>query len=234
MMQQIKNILIILKNNSGISLLFVLGIMLLFFAIGGSAIAAASANVGGYIRQMRSNQIRVLEYSIHRNIKFSLLDDPENPDLMSYQIVMALLEANDPEASDYNTDGLEEINLRVGNINFSTESINVHDTNSQVYIEDIILSFPLQNITITAEVPEIPAIMDGDTELSPKVDGIPRSASVNARMEVTVITGTQGRTITSLAIYEFTGGVLSEMSGAMQFTPEGYGKWSLISYDSIQ
>jgi hypothetical protein len=218
----------ILKDKSGASLLFVLGVMMLLLSIGASVMAAASANIGSYIRQREFNQVRILGDSVHRSIRYSLGHDPENPDLMSQQIVMGLYEAHDSGSG-----GLDDIELRIGQIN----GVDVHDPSNLAWVEDIVLSFPSehQKIDLTPEVPEIPPQYDDDgTLLSPGAPGIPKTAAVDTRMEVTIAVSTRNRSITTRAVYEYTGGVLSEDADElMRFLPGSFGIWRLVSYGNV-
>ena len=72
----------ILKNKTGASLVFVVGVMLLLLAVGVSALTAASSNAGFAQRQRQFNQVRILADSVHQNILFSLQSDPSDEGLL--------------------------------------------------------------------------------------------------------------------------------------------------------
>ena len=80
------------KNESGVSILFVLGIMMMLLAVGASVMAAAFGNVGIGIRQERHNRAMLLTDSIHRNIMYSLVDDADFDNSLSGQLAMYIIE----------------------------------------------------------------------------------------------------------------------------------------------
>jgi hypothetical protein len=90
-----KRITAALNNKSGVSLIFVLGVMMLLMAIGTSVLTAASANVGANIRQDNYNRALVLSDSVHRNIMHSLLEPDQNDELvfensLAYKLIRAI------------------------------------------------------------------------------------------------------------------------------------------------
>jgi hypothetical protein len=243
-------VLSILKDKSGASLMFVLGIMLFLMAIGVSALVAASANAGFALRQKEYSQIRILDESIHNNIMYSLQHAPGNEDFLSYQLVMALFEARDSGSN------LEDIELTI--------SIGGHDLRDEnggsIKVERVTLSFPEQSVVIRPSTPAIPPIPEMPEEVdpgtglpipgtgSPGIPGVPRTpmtATVNARMAVTVELSARGRHVTSRSIYEYTGGRLSDDpsgvyiweeppdSHPMGFESGGHGRWEMISYENV-
>lgn len=228
----------ILTNKSGASLIFVLGVMAFLFAIGASALAAASANTGFILNQREHNQIIILDDSIHRNILHALQRPPagseDEEDLLSTQIAMAVYKANDSELNDamgmgpFLPGGLSNIQLDIGGVNI--ESGNVR-------MERVLLSFPQQEVHIRDAIPAIYRIdydydpVTGISTPRPPVlvsPRIPRTATINATMvvtvDITVGSGAEARIITSRAFYEYTGGRLSDdpngtHSGAETATP---------------
>ena len=188
-------ILAILRSKSGVSLMFVLGIMLLLLAIGASVMTAASANIGANVRQNQYNRAVLVGNSIHRNIKHSLKieqgsgDDFENS--LAFQIADAIYKASLPTGSL--TEKIEiELNLAVGAAPI--------DANHSVILE----IFPHEvDVRFAGPVGSI-----GETD--PPTPRVPRTASVHARMTVTVVveveTGIvvrdENRTITTQATYE--------------------------------
>jgi len=83
------------KNNSGASLLFVLGIMMFLLIIGTSVLLAASTNAGFATNQRERNQIKILDESIHKTIMFSLQNGLDDGDLgtLGRQLAWALYQA---------------------------------------------------------------------------------------------------------------------------------------------
>jgi hypothetical protein len=238
-MRALKSISRVLKDKSGASLLFVLGVMMLLMAIGISAMHAASANVGFNLRQREYSQVMILGESVHRNIRYSLEHGSGSTDnRLSYQVARAIYRANDSYYStEYSTNGLDKIELEIA---IGSGVIpDVHDNDNLVWVDSITLSFPHQNVIVKPAIPMIPAVtevIDGNpVVISPEIPRVPKSATVNARMVVDVVIGTRNRTVTSRAVYDYTGGILSEVSyaGAMQFVTNGYGKWSLVSHENV-
>jgi len=216
--------------------LFVLGAMMFLLAIGTSILAAASANIGANIRQNEFNRVMVLNDSVHRNIMYSLQVDPENQNLLGNQLAWLIYNTREDEEMD-------DIDLELGISAGSDLDIPDHMTVT------ITLSFLYRDVQITEgsdSIPEIPGFTDEDgniIEPVPEVPGIPGTATIKAGMTVTVIIETDGlirdesRLITTQAVYEYQGGKLTESPAApptMIFEPDGYGTWSMFSYEIIQ
>jgi len=240
----------ILKGKSGASLVFIVGLALFLLAIGSSTLAAAYANSGYLSRQDEFNKINLLDKSIHENMMFSLQSDPENKDLLGYQIAKAIYEANDPSNNAYNVNGLQDTLLAVLIAEVGEEPINLNTLPGNVRIQSITLSFPEQFVSIN---PAIPAFYEEGSS-TPLFERQPKSATVNASMVVEIeidrVGGTTARTIITRALYQFTGGRLLEVgdTGAMEFIPEvlpdplviddegtpgGFGEWRLINYETV-
>lgn len=78
----------ILRDKSGVSLIFVLAAMLLLMAIGVSAITAAGLNMGAGIAQRDRNQLDLYASSMERTVKASL--EKKEPDGTSIPNVQTL------------------------------------------------------------------------------------------------------------------------------------------------
>lgn len=237
----------ILKDKTGASMMFILGIMLFLMAIGVSALAAASANNGFALKQRENSQIRILNDAVHKNILYSLQHDPQDKTLLSSQLVLAIYKANDDElAASYDPAGLTDIPLSV-----SLDS-GVDLAGGTIKVQSITLSFPEQNVIIMPPVPAVYTdLYDDEGEFIERTCDAPRepkTATVNATMIVTVEINVKGKTITSRAVYEYTGGKLADDPDAggavhaevdddsvfeMTFTSDGYGKWRLIKYENV-
>ena len=256
-----KKFLMVLKEKTGASMIFVLGIMLFLMAIGVSTMAAAGANAGFILRQSEYSRIRIVDESIHENIMFSLQyvpdDDDDRSDFLGYQIAMAIYDAYDayhdyyknpaplPPAPD---DGLAPIILTV-----SVDGNSIDPPGGLITVERIELSFPFRFsesdslITINPAVPAVTIydpVTDADIEDSPRQ---PKTVTMSAIMEVRVDIAVRGlggnvqpRTVTSIAVYEYTGAKLTEIgiTGDMEFEVVGFGAdafgtWELIRYEVI-
>ena len=240
----------ILKNASGVSLMFVLGVMMMLLLIGASLLVAASSNVGTNIRQNEFNRVMLLSNSIHRNIMYSLQADPENEDLLANQIAWIIYNAHDED--------IEEITLVIDMDAEIPASMSV----------SIILSFPFHEVRVfesSGYIPGIEGIEYYDEEGNwiviegvPEVPRIPETATVKAEMLVTVVIESDAmvregsRLVTTQAAYEYRGGFLTDDPYGiyvtnpnppdleMVFAPEkpdepgGFGIWSLISYETVE
>jgi hypothetical protein len=241
----------ILKCKSGVSIMLVLGIMLMLLAIAASVMGAASANVGYNIRQNETNRIRLLEQSIQRNIQHSL----ENGD-MGHELIngVFLRYAEDPAEPPEDIDLLMDIGTDPYD---APRGLTYTITLSFL---DALTGESTLKINITppiAGAPEIPSI-DGSVMI-PAVPRVPGTATIDAEMTVTVeITAANGvRTVTTVATYEYRGGVMTDRvsaaaasyTGADYYPPmlfatagafpaedgfDGLGKWSLVSYETIE
>ena len=235
----------VLKNKSGVSLLFVAGVTLFLMAIGASVMAAASANIGANIRQDRYNMAVVLIDSIHKNIKHSLQMPPNSIDfedsfanIIPQAIYYASLEPDDPP-DPYNP----QIGVSFTEIELDLEIGGVTDINN---IQSITLGFPFQEVRLAGPVGSVPETG------APR---IPRTANISARMIVVVTVeinatgfGAENRIVTTHATYEYSGGVFSDKDdprvdlneddddfvfiGNMDFVD--YGKWELVSYEIVE
>ena len=210
----------VLKNESGVSLLFVLGVLMMLLAAGAAVLAAAMGNVGINVRQERHNRAMLLTDSIHRNIQYSLsrtgVPIGEFESSLSGQIALLIYESSGV---------MEDITL----------SVDIPEISYDLP-DDIVLSFPYASVTITPFVPEMP-------ELS--IDERPRTALLSATMVVEftlyVDAGADGnRIITSRAVYMYSGGVLEWLPDSFgsivpderNFSEQGV--WEMVSFEIIE
>jgi len=242
-MRIIKKLSAILKNKSGASLLFVLGVMLLLMSMGASAMIAASSNVGSNLRQKQYNRAVILNDSIHRNIMHSL--QPASAATFENSLASSLIMEiyKEYERVNSTTPGAlipDEIDL-VMTLTGATISVD----------NDIKLSFLYKDVKMAGPVDFIPEVGEFG------IDRIPRTASINAQLTVTVSVEVasgmrfrvEDRIITSQATYELSGAVLTDDPDkkymktpeddvpdnlTMELDPNGHGTWSLISYEIIE
>jgi len=207
---------------SGASLLFVLGIMLFLMAIGISTMAAASANQIFIMKQNEFNEILALDKSIQENIMFSLQAEPDNPllreDYLGYHFAMYIFNEFEkytpPPSTDPDTIGPASISSQDGEFDIQIDGQPVIAAGNNRIDWNIAFSFPFffKDSLITVRDPEPSFPMSENTETNKRV---PRTATMSARMEVTVeVIMRQGtadeRRITSVAVYEYSGGILSD------------------------
>jgi hypothetical protein len=238
-------ILSALRRTSGASMIFVLGVMMFLMAIGVSTLSAAFANAGYVMRQSDFARVRLLHESIHENIMFSLQFNPEDESLLGYQIVMAILASNDEDDLDaYNVSGLSDIELDV-----TIDGTAIANFGGNITVQSVTLKFPDQFVNIYPAIPEIPQFppnppgvtLPDDEIITKHVPREPKTATVNASMvvEVVISSGAGNREITSIAVYEYTGGRFIEESEAThkmifdEDDPDGFGVWEMVRHEII-
>jgi len=245
-------VLAIIKSKSGVSLIFVLGIMLMLFAIGGAVISgtnanvnigssvtgAATANFASNIRQNQYNRAVLLGDSIHRTIRQSLLDSSSATSLarkLPEELYNKRQLIFDNRTPDFDAD--EKVEEIVFDFKITTGPAAVTDAN---YTIKIIFPMSLNNPSIEFNGPmaAMPELGEGFTTRTP------RTAAINAKIVVEVevfLQGTDGRKVTTLAAYDYRGGVFSDASSdrkpdditfddsLLVFTE--FGVWEMVSYE---
>lgn len=221
----------ILKDQSGTSFVFVLGVMLLLMAIAVSTLVSASANAGYTASQQEHNRMTLLADSIQNNLLYSLRQEGESS--LSEQLVYAIYEANDSDLSAVNANGLGSMD-----INIDVDGLDLSD--SGVKLEYFTLSFPEQYVIITPEVPKIPETPQEDdgagnvlVEADPGAPGEPKTATVDAMMTATVAVSVNEKTFTSRAVYMYTGGVLCGVGDDGEMSVTDPGEWRLIKHERV-
>jgi len=229
-----------LRNKSGISMLFVIGIMTLLLTIGASVLTAASSNIGSNVRQNAYNRAVVLNDSIQRNIQHGLMGiDQETAafdDSLALQILNYIFEKydglnpDDKEKPHVSLEIDEELSLLIDIIPTGTDYTIIIDFTPPLGMSGIQIS----NVGPFYLPPEI--------EPDPDKARIPKTMTIEtARITVTVTVpiNTFGeRHITSTAVYGLNGVVFSDENspgtagtpGTLELTDEK-GNWELISYD---
>ena len=222
-------------SKSGASLMFVMGIMLLLLAVGGSLLAAASANHGSNIRQNQYNAAVVLNDSIQRNIRYSLQIPATN--LAAFEASLASNLAKAIYEANADGEALTMFELNLSGVNGLEPG---DDGNYRVT-----LLFSAQSVHITPARDAMPEFPPPD----PLGYRAPRTAIISARMIVEVIvdagTANDARVITTRAVYEYNG-VLSDdgtdetPSDNMSFNKinplnpndtADPGRWVMVSYE---
>jgi len=215
-----------IKNESGVSILFVLGIMMMLLAVGASVMAAAFGNVGIGIRQERHNRAMLLTDSIHRNIMHSLLEYDDDDDFMDYlsgQIAWYIFEHR------YRGYPYER---------------HLHEDGGGTYVPiDIPLAVTIDGVDIDGDVDvilnfaynigsPIDFIAPGDSFTTRIVQ-----MSATMRVEVVVEVGGGERSITSRAYYEFFGSLRvtdeDDYIDDIEFTPDDWDEDNWIGWEPI-
>lgn len=215
-----------LKDQSGASLVFVLGVMLMLLAAGASVLAAAFGNFGIGIRQENYNRAMLLGDSIHRNIEYSLVERAGHPNSLAQQIARQIYENSDDDSN---------VIVHIADIELD---VAIDGSAIEEVVWSVTLSFPHASAIITPFVPEIPEL---------NIYSRPRRALLNATMLVRVevevnSAGALGdrRVITFEAVYEYTGGILTGSPLPPYYYPESIvmsfddlGEWKMISFEII-
>jgi len=200
----------VLKNNSGASILFVLAVTFLLLAIGVSVLIAASAGRGAMVRQIKHNQMILLDNSIHNSILFSLqkIEDPENS--LGARLVWALYEKarTGEELGEVNT--AVDNRGRVLNLDIELENFDIDDIVGEV---KVYLTFLVQDVFISPAAPPIfvrdydnwNGIGVPDWILAPDGNRVPETVTVSARMIVTVVINVDGEKISTESEYVLDG-----------------------------
>jgi len=227
----------IIKDRSGESFVFVLGLMMFLLAIGASVLVAANTNFGLAVNQRVYSQTMILGDSIHKNILYSLQHDPADESLLSAQLVMEIYNASAPGLAWGYRDSVSipvEISLDKG-ADLGSGHIKVAGITFS-------LQTPPEECVKTIQQPrpeiDIPAVLNEDGSVS--VDSYyeprrPRVDTVNMIVTAIVEINAGGKIITSKATYSYTGGKLDDSvaEGIMAFTADGAGRWRLIKHENI-
>jgi len=238
----------VLSSRSGASLLFVMGIMFLLLAIGGSVMAAASSNYGSNIRQNQYNAAVVLNDSIQRNIRHSLQMNSETLPTPVLDFTQSLA-SNIPIAMYYAH--IAENPLTVFELQLGGVAGLVPTGTDRNYSVTIKFPFhPEVNISDSADaMPELANSL-GDPD-DPFNHRTPATARLSARMivEVSVFfgAGVNQRVHTTQATYEYRNGVLTDdffwgNPALMSFSQEvenpndtaASGEWTMVSYEIFE
>jgi hypothetical protein len=191
---------------------------------------------------------------------YSLQAEPGNEELLGYMLAMAIFEANDPTAftpplaPGVPAPGLADITDLI----ITLDGTPLEEFGGRITLESITITFPDQFVSIFDAIPataQVPAGATGDDIITHARPREPRTATVNASMIVEVTVRSVGRSITSIAVYEYTGGRLTDdpdganstvtenISFEMAFEkpavfggPDdrgGYGRWRMIRHEFI-
>jgi hypothetical protein len=175
---------------------------------------------------------------------------------------MAIFNANDPEHDNFvepppstplNPNPANPGLADIENLEIRVDGTLIGALGGIITVESITLSFHDQFIRIFDATPAVAQYPQNPTPpappvppediITPGVPREPRTATLNASMEVRVIISSGDRTITSIAVYEYTGGRLiekSETSTDMEFVPAasgdpgGYGIWRMVRHEIIE
>jgi len=218
MMRRRDQILKIIQNKSGASILFVLAVMLLLMTIGVSVLTAASTNLGSGMNKKTGNQLNLYADNMQKSIMYSLqtgssdegrdiTSSTDGPETLGGQILGAAAVAavpGDPIEMKFKptlSDGLELSNIAV--------TVKVTPT-----------------VMTTPEVDEQPEVKDAEGNIiSPPVAGQPKTTVISGSAVVTVTVTLREKSVITVAVYDFSEGLIKG-----NFI-DNAGKWRLISHE---
>jgi len=242
-----------LKSKSGASLIFVLGIMLMLFAIGGAVISgttasvdigssvmgAASTNFASNVRQSQYNRAVLLSESIHRTIRQSIKTPSTN--------------------SNFNNSLANHIPDAIFKSMSTMEAQRAAAVTASSVVQDFIMNIDITGLSTTVDASSFnvriifPVSVNNPSFApdGPRVDaGIrdPYTITINTEIVVEVevfLDALQTRAITTQATYQLSEGVFSDIDStdinpadpASIGTTIKYdkpGKWELVSYEIIE
>ncbi|MCL1862445.1 MAG: hypothetical protein FWF78_02635 [Defluviitaleaceae bacterium] len=210
----------ILKQKSGISLIFVLAIMLVLLTVSVSAFTAAGLGMGAYAAQRDRNQLNMYASSMERTIRSAILSD----DTFVYAILNALLtETNDMGAHVWRDE-------------FAAFFID-----SQLPPIDI----ALDDITITSDLPDVFALTIRGEGITPQIAPFRQGIDsmeilVSGRITLSLTTTHGGIEMVSETTYQFDQVGMGEASPGAALPPGGtpsglqihdFGRWDVIRHE---
>ncbi len=193
----------------------VLAVMFLLMAIGTSALMAASTAVGASVNQRDYDQLSLYADSVFKVFSESLNTDEkdfDNPHYLGTKLLIALYKS------------VDEGNKLPTELGLSFENFQV-PSDLTVAIQ---LEFPDVRVNITPGMEKIEA--EG-IEIAPWV---PKSATINSTMVVTVKAEYKDKALTTVSNYRLTDGYMEEKSETdKKMTVRNSGNWRLVSHENI-
>lgn len=215
-MQKLKRVI---KDNSGASIMFVLGIALLLLAISTSALVAASASDGARIAKQTRNQLNLYSDSVQKIIMSSLMSKDDKG-----KNVLAITDSDMPKTLN------GQILRAIYNDIYNDVDPLIPATATSYATK---LSIDIKDIALT---------LDGDDSFTCKVGILgepyiiynsPSSLMVNAGFDIKTEVGYRGNTLTSIASYNYSGGLLLKATSTGIVTIDEPGEWRFVSYEKI-
>ncbi|MEG1501169.1 MAG: hypothetical protein RR396_04365 [Clostridiales bacterium] len=212
---------VILQGKNGMSLVFVLCVILLLMAISTSILVAASTAAGSNASQRTYDQLNIYTDSVIKTLMYSLQQeeiDINNPQYLGIKLLRAIYDAKaaNPDAPQYP----QKLNMDFG-INAIQETA-ISDLDLRFFAEDIMLQ------------PEQPAHQEENEDGSINtIERIPAQADVNIKMEVKFSTTVKKRSINNLLVFELKGASLEDNGSAANMLIKEAGEWRLISNEKF-
>jgi len=235
----------VLRDKSGVSLIFVLAAMLLLMAIGVSVITAAGFNLGAGFAQRDRNQLEMFASSMERTIRAMLMESETGEPVLDTHGLSARI-MRDIYLHD-DARGILEYSLTPDmNDDWSVEyTVNVSaDMHIEVF-EPIVTTVWEPIWEDDPENPDGEQICTGYTEVV--IDRSPQRAILNGVVKVTQTTvyqrvlGGEPLSTTTVTTYLYSGGLLEERAGYDITQPPDdsdmliadSGAWTVTRHDKI-
>lgn len=223
--KKIKEAKEILAQKSGISILFVLAVMMLLMAVGISTLVAASTAVGSGVTAWKQNQLEAYSDSMIKTFTANLQSEVKGDYGMAMidQIKQEFAPTNETEEAK-KTDRAEFV--YAAGIEKSVEvSFKGFSDDMDQKTDDITLGFP-EGVFVT-NTPAITTTVGGvDVEL-------PRIITIKGfPMTMTIETTFNNETIKMQVKYRYSGATYTTPPATDEL-PEKYGTWEVIRYGKI-
>lgn len=223
-----KKIIEKLRDRTGSSMLLVLAVMLLLLSVGGSALAAGSTAIGQVTAQRDYKQLELYTYSINDSLLSAL--QKEDRASLGAELAMQFYQNADNSATAPLPTKL-------------TLDITGHTLPSNLVREITLYCFP--DVRISPAVPEIkiPNLdAAGNITGYEEIARQPRTALVDATLQVVTSLQLGERTITTAATYRLSDAALVDTGteSSMEFAPVvgtagkyHLGRWEMIKYEML-
>ncbi len=218
----------VFKDKSGISMIFVLCVMMLLLMIGTSALVAGSTAAGAGFSQRTFNQLNIFSDSVHRTFLSSLKanTDADGNNSLGKQLMLAIYRSTKDSTIDLP--------------NQLTTQITGVATGGGLRVESPLLLSITNHSSIVPHVLPVHDDLNGNgiVDSGEMIDGEPERVFINASMVVQVSVTMSGRRLTSVATYEITGGEV-QLGYDASGTPTGNpvitdaGEWRLVAYEKL-
>ena len=235
----------LLKNEYGVSVLFVLVVMMFLTAVGTTALVAASGGVGAYRNSEDSNRRFLLSDSIHRSVMHSMLecadeitgdtgrdilDSVNGPETFGGQL-LGLIYKKAYETYLFGTEDLDGSPLIIG-VSFEAE---LHPSLAEVDFTGVTVMLKVDaSVELTPERWEPEIIFDdetGDPEEGPPIRTGQSAVIGTSTLLVTVNVDDR---LTTAAEYSLSGAEIEDGGDPSEMLIADPGNWGFVSHKKIE
>jgi len=231
-----------LRDQRGVSMIFVLAALLFLLTVAASVIVASGAGVAARLNKQNANQLFLYTQSTQKTIQFSLQNSAEDlgcpvngqenrPQTLGGQVLRTLYHRFSGE--DNETDGLRlELTPLLNDLSELGDTVQVAMDFLPVGGQPVMTVYP----AVTQDV------YDEDQNLLFVAETDPWHAVFSAEVRVTVTAAYRGKALRTVAVYAFSGGELearskappggeSENTGVVSIAHTG--EWRLLSFETV-